>query len=497
MVLVQASKINLPTSSSSPPPSKTPISFLFEPHSFSLALFHSDYSLSLFPSISFPFSSHHKSITIPAPSSSSTFLLLQKAQQNPNPRVLFIAGGPYKGGSKILLRFFLYRDDGSKAFEKAKVVVSKQKGIEFDDKVGVLIDVSHGLKVMMVGSVNFFALYSVSSSKVLIFGVKLVDNGESDDGVVVKLMKCAVIDCTKPVFSIGVSFEYLVLGEENGVRVWNLRELVKGKRVRRVKISGLSNGVTGDSDGFIGGSTASEIVCNGYSNGKTDKKCVSVKQRSGKYRQESAEEVECFVAFEQKEVNLKSINVPFMSRKAISIQPLSSKKFLILDSEGDLSILNVLNTAVGPNLTCQMRQLPHVMKVQKLAVLPDSSRRQTVWISDGYHSVHMLDISSALNENDKRESEDKLTEISVSQAIFLSEKIQDMIPTASNSILILGLGNLLVSSFRGRSMFQVLLDDYIPLSLILDQYVSWPSCIRSTKACEVTGLQLSHASNGA
>ncbi|XP_022772091.1 uncharacterized protein LOC111314714 isoform X2 [Durio zibethinus] len=414
MVVVQASKINLPTPSSSlsSSSSKTPTSLLFEPHSFSLALFHSDSSLSLFPSISFPFSSHQKSLTIPPPSSSFTFLLLQKTQQNPNPRVLFIVSSPYKGGSKVLLRFFLYRNDGSKVFEKAKVV-SKQKGIEFDDKVGVLIDVSHGLKVMIVGSVNFFALYSVSSSTVFIFGVKLVGNDEGDDGVAVKLMKCAMIDCLKPVFSMCMSFEWLVLGEENGVKVWHLRELVKGRKVRRVKNSGLSNGVIGDNEGiFSGGSSSSEIVCNGDFDGKIEKHSVSVKQMPGKFRQKSAGA--CFVAFEKGEVKgLTSANGPFMSIKAISIQPLSSKKFLILNSAGNLSVLHVLNNAVGLNITFHMRSLPHVLKVQKLAVLPDiSSRRQTVWISDGYHSVHMVDISSAFNENVKRESEEKLMQIS-------------------------------------------------------------------------------------
>lgn len=32
--------------------------------------------------------------------------------------------------------------------------------------------------------------------------------------------------------------------------------------------------------------------------------------------------------------------------------------------------------------------------------------RQTVWISDGHHSMHVVDISSAVNETDKRESEE-------------------------------------------------------------------------------------------
>lgn len=132
---------------------------------------------------------------------------------------------------------------------------------------------------MISGSVNFFALYSVSSSKVLIFGVNLVgDTHESDDGVAFKLMKFAVIDCLRPVFSISISFEWLVLGEENGVNVWNLRELVKGKKVKKVKNYGLSNGVIGDNNGVSnGGSSTSEIVTNGHLDGKIEKPSVSGK----------------------------------------------------------------------------------------------------------------------------------------------------------------------------------------------------------------------------
>lgn len=40
---------------------------------------------------------------------------------------------------------------------------------------------------------------------------------------------------------------------------------------------------------------------------------------------------------------------------------------------------------------------------------------QTVWISDGYYSVHMMaacDIDTAVNENERKESEEKLMQIS-------------------------------------------------------------------------------------
>lgn len=86
------------------------------------------------------------------------------------------------------------------------------------------------------------------------------------------------------------------------------------------------------------------------------------------------------------------------------------------------------------------------MKVQKLAVLPDiASRTQSVWASDGYNSVHMMlasDMDNAVNENDRNDSEEKLIHISAVLTIFASEKIQDLIPLATNAILILGQGNL-------------------------------------------------------
>lgn len=138
------------------------------------------------------------------------------------------------------------------------------------------MDVNHGMKMSIVGSVNFFALYSLSNAKVLIFGVKLVGD---DDAVAVKLMRCAVIECCRPVFSMSISFGWLILGEENGVRVIDLRCLVKGK-MRRVKnlaskekLLNVSNSLIRDGDDF--GGSSSEIPCNGSLDGKIEKHCVS------------------------------------------------------------------------------------------------------------------------------------------------------------------------------------------------------------------------------
>jgi hypothetical protein len=59
--------------------------------------------------------------------------------------------------------------------------------------------------------------------------------------------------------------------------------------------------------------------------------------------------------------------------KAVSIQALPPKKFVILDSTGDIHILCLSAPVVGPNVMAHMRRLPHSMKVQKLAVFPDFS----------------------------------------------------------------------------------------------------------------------------
>ena len=53
------------------------------------------------------------------------------------------------------------------------------------------------------------------------------DGNDGDGGV--RLMRCAVIECSRPVFSVSVAFGFLILGEENGVRVFGLRRLVKGR----------------------------------------------------------------------------------------------------------------------------------------------------------------------------------------------------------------------------------------------------------------------------
>ncbi|XP_011021212.1 PREDICTED: uncharacterized protein LOC105123353 isoform X2 [Populus euphratica] len=393
MVLVQSSKLSLPPSL---PPTK---SILFEPNSLSLALMHTDSSVSLFPCLSFPSPPlpPKPQTLVPSPSSSSSFLLIHR---DPIPKVLFLVASPYKGGSQILLRFYLLQKDN--IFCKPQVVCNQK--------------------------------------------VKLIDDG---DGEMVKLMRCVLIECSVPVWSISVSSGVLILGEDNGVRVFNLRHLVKGKvkNVKDISSNGksdgkglkLPNGVVGD-DYFHGSSSGNG--CNGVLDMNIDKQYVSVKLRSVRCRQDSGEGVACFVAFKREEVEVLK---PTTS-KAVSIQALSHKKFVILDSMGDLHILCLSAPVIGSNFVAHIRRLPHSMKVQKLAVLPDISlKMQTFWVSDGLHSVHTItlsDMGAAVDSNNEDETQEKLIQITVIQAIFSAEKIQDLIPLGANGILILGQGNI-------------------------------------------------------
>ncbi|CAO2825438.1 unnamed protein product [Amaranthus hypochondriacus] len=246
VIAVEARKFNLPNLSLSSP---KVTSFLYEPNSHSLALMHSDSSFSLFPSFS-PFSSSNSSFLpapqtlIPNPSSSACFVPLNpdstKIQDCPDDKnVVFVVSGPHNGGSRVVLRFYLLGKDGK--FVTAQVGCS-QNGVRFDRKFGVIVDVSHGMKVMLCGSVNYLALYSASGGKMWVFGVKLIGSGRD-----LRLVKCAVIDCTLPISSICLSFGFLIMGELRGVRVFPLRALVKGRvgnrrkmRVAKAKGEGLN-----------------------------------------------------------------------------------------------------------------------------------------------------------------------------------------------------------------------------------------------------------------
>ncbi|XP_068642886.1 uncharacterized protein [Aristolochia californica] len=453
-MFTQASKLNLPQLH----PSLEVSSLLFEPFSHSFALMLSDASILLYPCIS-PLSSASPSPsshpTVIAPVSTSLAFVRLLVSPNSAPRFLFLAAGARR--SSVLLRAWILSQNQT----YTRVQISFRK----DLKSSVDLGLRHGFSVTLAGSVNVLVLHSVIEQKICVFAVKMAE----DDTVT--LMKCASIECTVPIYTVRVSMGFLLLGEENGVRVFPVRPLLKGRLRTKsgkmeVRMDGGMNGELPKSiqakrqNGFIVSiddknvnassyqryamncwnddsirlENSAEIPFRGYE-GAIEVDRVSAKHRSVKLRQDSGELGSIFVPFKCTEVQSANCKHAILaSLKAISIHSLSQKRFLILDSNGDVHILRLHNcdhnlainglSSISSKDSC-LRQMNCTMKVQMLAVFPDTSTRsQTVWISDGSYSIHvtfMADLDFAVGENDKDLSEEKLLQISggFSKLIFL------------------------------------------------------------------------------
>ncbi|XP_020554869.1 uncharacterized protein LOC105177956 [Sesamum indicum] len=448
----EARQLSLPKPLHTPSPHIS--SFLYDPLSSSLALRHSDSSFSLytpFSPLSLPLPSFPppKSL-VPSPTSSSTFLHL-RTTHNP-PTTVFVTSSPLlRPSSATLLRFFILRDD---RFVKIRVA-SNHRDLEFDPaKFGMVFKVNHGVSVKLSGGINVFSLYSVSNSKIWVFALRLI--GDEGGGEALKLMKCAVIDCCLPVFSIRVLFGFLILGEENGVRVFPLQPLVKGNHRKEKKNSGKrynsKNGLTNGVDAAKGNGgrtvgTDGDLNLLPAKGEKTEKFSDSVKLRSVIFRQDSRDQGAFFMKFEDKDEGSSiSMNMTGRSIKAISIQALSANYFVVLDSVGDVHLLCFSYSVQGFDKPCLMKRLSQTMKVLKLAVFHDvSTATQTIWMSDGSHTVHLMTVSNmdtSFDKTEKKDTKEKLIQTSVTRAIFTSEKIQDITPLSANAILILGQGNM-------------------------------------------------------
>lgn len=108
---------------------------------------------------------------------------------------------------------------------------------------------------------------------------------------------------------------------------------------------------------------------------------LSVKQTNVKLKHDNRDGGSCFVTLKVNEVKTKSPTKVSMSIKAISIQAVSQRMFLILDSHGDLHLLSLSNSGIGVDITGNVLQLPHIMKVRSLAVLPDLSTSKCFFLS--------------------------------------------------------------------------------------------------------------------
>lgn len=94
---------------------------------------------------------------------------------------------------------------------------------------GLAIDIRHGFGVKIAGSVNVLVVHSVAERQIWVLGVRVVGDER------VELVKCAVIECTMPIYEIRLGMGVLALGEVGGVRVFPLRLLVKGRQGSKTK----------------------------------------------------------------------------------------------------------------------------------------------------------------------------------------------------------------------------------------------------------------------
>ncbi|KAL9158499.1 hypothetical protein ABFS82_08G072900 [Erythranthe guttata] len=423
--LFEAYQLSLPKPLHTPSPQIS--SFLYDPFSATLALRHTDSSFSLYPSFS-PLSLSSlpspKSL-VPSPTSSAAFLHLRTtSNSSAATTTLFLTSSPLlRPTSSTLIRFYILRDG---RFGRIGVV-SNHRDLEFDrSKCGVVFKVNHGVSMALSGGINVFTLYSVSSSKIWLFAARLIADDEGGGGEALKLMKCAVIDCCSPVFTIRVMFRVLILGEENGVRIFPLQPLVRGIHRKEKK----NNGKRYNSK---------NVLPKGE---KTEKHSDSEKLRSVKLRQDSRDVGAFYVPFEDN----KDEERVGRSVKAISIEALSSNCFVVLDNVGDVHLLSLSYSVQGLNNRCLMKRSTQTMKVVKLSVFHDASTvTRTIWMSDGCHSVHLMmvsDMDTSPDKTEKKDTTEKLIQTSVTQAIFASEKIQDIVPLAANAVLILGQGSM-------------------------------------------------------
>lgn len=283
---------------------------------------------------------------------------------------------------------------------------------------------------------NFFALHLVFKKQIWIFAATMNDD-------CVKLMKCAVIDCSVEVFSVSLSSGFLFLGECGGVRVFRLRFIVKsGAKKEWMNANKCDKNCSG-----IGHSKCAALKGSVGNSGKAEMNVATSKHRTVKLKQDSSVGGgSFFVKFNLEEPCQKSSTKSLFSLRAVSVQSLYQKQFLVLDSDGDLHLLGLYSTTSGSESTGHMQPVSHTMKVRMLAVLPDiSSRTQIFWISDGISSVHVMSVSdmeTPANEDDRSESVEKKKQISAIEALFTGEKVQDLIPLSTNSILLLGQGNI-------------------------------------------------------
>lgn len=100
----------------------------------------------------------------------------------------------------------------------------------------------------------------------------------------------------------------------------------------------------------------------------------AVKQSTVKLKQEATDGSSCFVTLKSVDgVDSTSKSTPVTSLKALYIQPLSPRSFVVLDSVGDLHLvcLPKSKAPTASDVNFHLKHIPHFMKVHRLTAFPD------------------------------------------------------------------------------------------------------------------------------
>ncbi|KAL5226452.1 hypothetical protein ABZP36_014717 [Zizania latifolia] len=428
------------------PATSPPTSLLLAPRpspSRALALLFPDFSARLFPSLPTPSPASSPAPTVvPAPlAAAACFVLLL-----PSSHLLFLSAHPSPSSPVLHLRAYTL---SSGRFSPAQLSFKRQASASGLPLHGL----PFGLGVRLAGGVNAVALLSLAAGQIWVLAPRM-----AADRRTVELHKCAVVELepARPVYVMEVAMGRLLLGEAGGVRVFPLRDLMKSGIEREGRKESVAAAVkkslykkNGILNGFIvpvghgsgGGGDKGEAV-------STRKlTTLRVKQTLGSYCS--------FVStFSSEDHNSQGGIEVTNATKVVSIHPLSKEKFLVLDSAGVLHVFSPPNKELFSEATskgyCGSRtyRLDNDMKVQLFAVFPSSSTKtQIFWVSDGGHSIHImsaLDSEPPNSENGGGDVEREFTTIKLRaiEAIFTSEKVQDIVPISKDAVLILGQGNM-------------------------------------------------------
>ncbi|XP_066309542.1 uncharacterized protein [Miscanthus floridulus] len=434
-----------------PPTCPAPASLLLAPPSSparALALLFPDSSAHLFPSLpSVATSSSPAHTPVPSPlAAAACFALLL-----PSSHLLFLSAHPSPCSSSVHLRAYsLASAPAFPRFAPASLSFKRHASAAGLPLQGL----PFGLGVRLAGGVNAVALLSLSAGQIWVLAPKL-----AADGRTVELHKCAVVELepARPVYAMEVAMGRLLLGEAGGLRVFPLRGLMKGGKEREGKKEvSVAVGRKGyhKKNGMLNGLVVpvKRVSYGGSGEGDVVSTCklttLRVKQSSGSY-------CSFLLSFQNDDHKSEGSMELLKSVKAVSIHPLSKNKFLVLDSSGVLHVFSLSTTEMGSGAASKQYsenihtyRLDYPMKVQFSAVFSVTSiKTQFFWVSDGGHTVHVMsavETESPNGDNGDVPGERELATIKLSaiEAIFTSERVQDIVSISKDSVLILGQGNM-------------------------------------------------------